>query len=88
MDAAEFYGLLFTILSYKTSKNHIIHMIEEKYDYTMSNYVSQNFCIIIVERMTCISCHRNKLPKVLTYDSFILSLVETFFKGDLLFMIN
>ena len=47
MDAAEFEGCLYTILSEETFKNQRIHTIEENDDYTISNYISQNFGMII-----------------------------------------
>ena len=68
MDVAEFEGLLFTILSEEPFKNQRINMTEEKYGYTVSDYVSQNFGMIIGETMTCLTCHQNKRPKVLNYD--------------------
>ena len=60
MDAAGFEMLLFTILSEEPFKNHRIHMTEEKYDYTIYDCISQNFCMLIGETMTCLSCHKKK----------------------------
>ena len=40
-------------------------MIEETDDYTISDYVSHNFGMVIGETMTCLTCHKNKIPKVL-----------------------
>ena len=51
MEAAEFEGLLYTILSEELFKNQIICMTEEKYYYTISDYVSQNFGVRIRETM-------------------------------------
>ena len=51
-------------------------MTEDKDDYTISDYVSQNFGMLIGETMTCISCHQYMRPKVLKDDSFIIPLVE------------
>ena len=47
MDAAEFEGLLYTILSEEPFKNQINHITEENDDYTISDYVYQNFGILI-----------------------------------------
>ena len=63
-DAAEIEGLLYTILSEELFKNHRFHMIDRIYDYTIYNYVSQNFVIPIGETMTNLTCHKNKIPKV------------------------
>ena len=51
-------------------------MTEEKYDYTISDYVSQYFGMLIGETMICISCHHNKRPKVIKDELFIMSLGE------------
>ena len=47
MYASEFERLLYIILLGGTFKNQIIHIIEEKDDYTISDYVSLNFCMLI-----------------------------------------
>ena len=65
MDAAEFEWLLYTILSEEPFNNKIINIKEEKYDYTISDYVSQHFGMIILETITCLSCHQNKAHNVL-----------------------
>ena len=76
MDADGFERLLFNILSEEPFKNQRIHMTEEKYDYTIYDCISQNFCMLIGETMTCLSCHKKKSPKVIKDDSFIMSLGE------------
>ena len=43
MNASEFEGLLYIIFSEKPFKNQIFHMTEETDDYTISNYVNNNF---------------------------------------------
>ena len=47
MDASEFEGLLYNILSEEHFANHILDMTDEKDDYTISDYVSQHFGITI-----------------------------------------
>ena len=47
-------------------------MKDEKDDYTISDYVYQNFGIQMRETWTCITCHAKK--KLLKYDSFIIPL--------------
>ena len=48
-------------------------MIDENNDYTISDYVSQNFGITIGETWKCLTCNAKKL-RVLNDDSFILTL--------------
>ena len=43
MDASEFEGLLYNILSDEPFSNHILDMKDEKGDYTISDYVSHHF---------------------------------------------
>ena len=60
MDAGEFEVLLYNMLSEEPFKNQIFYMTDEKYDYTISHYVSQHFGILIGETWTCIICHAKK----------------------------
>ena len=72
MDAAEVEGLLYTILSEEPFYNQRIHMREENYDYTISDYISHHFGMLILETVTYLSCHQDTRPKVLKTDSFIM----------------
>ena len=74
MDAGEFEGLLYNMLSEEPFNNQIFDMTNEKDDYTIYDYVSQNLGIQIGEKMTCLTCHENKRPKVLKDDPFIFQL--------------
>ena len=47
-------------------------MTEEMDDYTLSDYVSQYFGMLIGETMICLIYHRNKRPKVLKDNSFVI----------------
>ena len=47
MDAGEFEGLLHNMLSEEPFKNQIFDMTYKKDDYTISDYVSQHFGILI-----------------------------------------
>ena len=49
MDASEFEGLLYNMLSEEPFANHIFDMTDEKDDYTISDYVSHYFGISIGE---------------------------------------
>ena len=51
-------------------------MTEETDDYTISDYVSQNFGILIGETWTCLICHA-KRPKV-------LKMTDLFFHWEIL----
>ena len=72
IDAYEFEGLLYNILSEEPFNNQIINRTEEKYDYTISDDVSQHLVILIGETMICPSCHQNRRPRLLKDESFIL----------------
>ena len=56
-------------------------MKDEKYDYTISDNVSQHFGITIRETWTHLTCHARKRGKVLNDDSFILPLEDISQKG-------
>ena len=47
MDAAEFEGFLCTNLSEQIFKNQKMNIKYEKYDFTISDYVSQNFGMLV-----------------------------------------
>ena len=47
MDASEFEGMLYTMLSEEPFANHILDMTDGNKESTISDYVSQNFSIII-----------------------------------------
>ena len=75
MDAGEFEGLLYTILSEEPFNIQIFHMKEETDNYTIADYVYHHFGMLVGETMTCLTCHK-KCPKVLKYDSFLFPLGE------------
>ena len=51
-------------------------MTEETDDSTIYGYGSHNFDMVIGETMNYLTCHKNKSPKVLKYDSVILPFGE------------
>ena len=61
MDAGVFEGLLQNILSEEPFANHRFYMTDEKNEYNISDYFSQNFGITIGETQTCLTCHAKKL---------------------------
>ena len=40
-------------------------MTEERNDYTISDYISYPFVMLIGETFTCLTCHGNNYPKPL-----------------------
>ena len=50
-------GLLYNILSEEPFKNHRFDMTDKKDDYTISDYVSKHFGILIGEAWTYLECH-------------------------------
>ena len=50
MDTSGFEGLLFNMLSEEPFKKQIFDMTDEKDNYTISDYVSHHFGIIIGEK--------------------------------------
>ena len=61
------------MLSQEPLKNQRFDITDEKDDYTISDYVSQNFGILIGEIWTYLTCHAKK-SKLLKCDSFIIPL--------------
>ena len=58
MDASEFEGMLYTMLSEEPFANHILDMTDGNEEYTISDHVSQNFAITIGETCTCLTVNR------------------------------
>ena len=82
MDASEFKGMLYNMLSKEHFANHRIDMTDENEEYTTSDYVSQNFAITIGETLTCLTFHATKYPKIFKDFAFILPLEEISKKGE------
>ena len=57
MDASKFEGLLYNMFSEEPLENHRLDMTDEKDDYTISDYVYQNFGIAIGETWTFLTFH-------------------------------
>ena len=81
MDASEFEGLLYTMLSEEPFANHRLDMTDGNEEYTISEYVSQNFPIKIGETWACLTCNTTKSPKIFKNFSFILPLEKISKKG-------
>ena len=76
MDASEFEGTLYTMLSEEPFANHILDMTNGNKEYTISDYVSQNFAITIGETWTWLTCKPPKSPKIFKDFAFILTLEQ------------
>ena len=63
MDSGEFEELLYNMLSEEPLKNQLFDMTDENDDYTVSDYVSQHFGILIGETWTYLTCNTAKHPK-------------------------
>ena len=81
MEASEFEGLLYNMLSEESFANHRLDMTYGNEEYTIYDYVSQNFSITIGETLTCLTCHATKSPKIFKDFAFILPLEEISKKG-------
>ena len=64
MDAGEFEGLLYNMLSEEPFVNHIFDMTDKNNDYTISDYVSQYLGITIGETWTCLTCYAKKYQRI------------------------
>ena len=64
MDASEFEGLLYNMLSEEPFANHRLDMTYEKDGYTIYDYVSQHFGNTIEETWTCLTCHAQKIQSI------------------------
>ena len=69
------------MLSEEPFANHRLDMTDGNEEYTISDYVSQNFVIRIGETWTCLTCITPKYPKIFKELSFILPLEKNSKKG-------
>ena len=74
MDASEFEGMIYTMLSEEPFANHILDMTDGHEESTISVYLSQNVSITIGETWTCLTCETNRVLKITKDFSLILSL--------------
>ena len=56
MDASEFEGMIYTMLSEEPFANHILDMTDGNKESKIYDYLSQNFSITIGETWTCLNC--------------------------------
>ena len=82
MDAIEFEGMLYTMLSEEPFANHRLDMTYGNEEYTIYDYLSQNFAITIGETGTYLTCKTPKSPKTFKDFSFILPLEQMSKKGE------
>ena len=75
MDASEFEGMIYTMLSKEPFAHHILDMNDGNEESTISDYLSQNFSITIGETWKCLTCESNRIPKITKDFLLILSLI-------------
>ena len=76
MDASKLEGVLYTMMSEEPFANHRLDTTDINEEYTISDYVPQNFSITIGETWTCITCKTPKYPKIFKDFAFILPLEQ------------
>ena len=74
MDASEFEGMIYNMLSEEPFENHILDMTDGNEESKISDYVSQNFAIAIGDTCTCPTFETQRSPKISKDLSLILSL--------------
>ena len=78
MDASEFEGMIYNILSEEPFKHHILENPDKNEEITISDYLSLNFSVTIGETWTCSTCESSRSPKITKNISLILSLEQSF----------
>ena len=76
MDASEFEGMIYTMLSEEPFANHILDMTDGNEESTIYDYLSQNVFITIGDTWTCLTCETLISPKISKDLSLILSLEQ------------
>ena len=64
MDGSEFERMIYTILSEEDFANHILDMNDGNEESTISDYVSQNVSITIVDTWLCLTCEILRSPNI------------------------
>ena len=65
MDASEFEGMLYTMLSEEPFSNNILDTTDGNEESTVSDYVSENFAITIGDKCACLTCGTQRSPEYL-----------------------
>ena len=78
MDASEFEGMIYTMLSEEPFAHHILDMTDGNEEIKISDYLSLNFSITIGETWTCLTCETKRIPKISKEFSLILSFEQIF----------
>ena len=73
MDDSESEGVIYTMVSEEPIAHHILDMTDGNEESTISDYLSQNFSITIGETWRCLTCEKNRIPKITKDFSLILS---------------
>ena len=77
MDASEFEGMIYNMLSEEPFTHHILEDPDGNEVITISDYLSQNFSVTIGETWTCLTCESIRSPKITKNILFILSLEQS-----------
>ena len=64
MDASEFEGMIYNMLSEEPFTHHILDNTDGNEESKISDYLSQNFSITIGETWICLTCESNRIPKI------------------------
>ena len=64
MDASEFEGMVYTMLSEEPFANYTLDMTYGNEESTKYDYLSQNFSITIGDTWTCLTCETQRYPKI------------------------
>ena len=65
MEAEESEGFFYKTLSENNFENQRINIKVSEDDWTIYYYLLHHLVLITADTMTCISCHKNKAPKIL-----------------------
>ena len=88
MDASEFEGMIYTMLSEEPFAHHILDMTDGNEESTIYDYLSQIFSIKIGETWTCFTCETKRSPKISKDFSLNISLEQNFEYGKKLRQIS
>ena len=78
MDASEFEGMIYNMLSEEPFTYHILDDPDGNEVITISDYLSHNFSVTIGETWTCLTCRSSRSPKITKAISFSIPSDQSF----------
>ena len=78
MDASEFEGMIYNMISEEPFTHHILDDPDGNEVITISDYLSQNSFVTIGKTWTCLTCQSSRSPKITKNISFIIPLDQSF----------